>query len=64
MKTSEKITYKETYKGVCVKEHLLPTTLPHLAEGTEIKRIDVKAAGKIVIDGDEFEFQDIRVICR
>jgi hypothetical protein len=60
---SEKITYSEKYKkGTIVRDSLLPERLPYMSSGAKIFRMELKQAGNIMIDGEEYEFQDIRVI--
>lgn len=60
---TEKIVYSEKYKkGTIVRDSLLPDRLPYMPVGAKIFRMELKSAGNIIIDGEEFEYQDIRVI--
>lgn len=55
--------YKQTYKARTswVKATKLPAALPHLNEGMKADHIELRAAGRCVLDGHEYEFHDIRV---
>ncbi len=59
-----KILYEETYKrhDLCVKAHLLPT-FPHV-EGFTVDSVYIQKAGRADVDGQELEYQDLRVYFR
>ena len=59
----EKIKYQEKYRkgSMSVKTGLLPEYLPYMAKGTTIHAMFITSAGKCTLDGEEFEFQDVRV---
>lgn len=66
MSRREQITYKQTYKPgtMVVSRDLLPERLPYMASNAKLVDLEVKAAGKIMIDGENLEFQDVRVYVR
>jgi hypothetical protein len=63
---SERVLYEETYrKGTAkIRTDLLPERLPYFAEGSTMVSMEMRKAGCVEIDGEEFEFQDIHVIVR
>lgn len=63
---SERITYQETYrKGAArISTNLLPERLPYFVQGTTLVSMEIRKSGRVEIDGEELEFQDIHVIVR
>lgn len=58
-----KILYAETYiaPGLRIREHVLPT-LPSATPGFKVVNAFVMKAGSLRdLDGDEYEFQDVRI---
>lgn len=56
----DRIIYRETYKaGTCVRKDCLPIT-KH-TKTYQPRRMDLKAAGVIEVNGEEMEFQDVRL---
>jgi hypothetical protein len=64
--SKERVTYEETFrKGAAkIRTDLLPERLPYFAEGSTMVSMEMRKAGRIEIDGEEFEFQDIHVVVR
>ncbi len=62
----ERVLYEETYrKGAAkIRTDLLPKRLPYFAEGSTMVSMELRKTGRVEIDGEEFEFQDIHVIVR
>jgi hypothetical protein len=59
-----KTLYEETYKrhDLSVKAHLLPT-FPHV-QGFTVDRCFIIKAGRADVDGEELEYQELRVYFR
>ncbi len=55
--------YKETYepRRSWVNAEKLPAAMPHLNDGIKACMIEMRAAGKCLLNGKEYEFHDIRV---
>ena len=66
MTPRERVLYEETYKkgAAKVRTDLLPATLPYLSAGTTLVSIDIRKAGRVEIDGEELEFQDLHILVR
>jgi hypothetical protein len=49
-----------------VRQDLLPDKLSYMPKDLDVKivRIDIKAAGRVEVGGEEMEFQDVRVYTR
>lgn len=64
--SKERVTYEETYrKGQAkISTDLLPERLPYFTEGTTMVSMELRKTGRVEIDGEEFEFQDIHVVVR
>lgn len=58
----EKITYQEKYKPHVrnIKKANLPR-LNHTTNGSIVKRAELRSAGICLLDGKEYEFQDLRI---
>lgn len=66
MRSKERVTYEETYrKGAAnIRKELLPESLPYMRPGTKVVSMGLERAGVVEIDGEELEFQVVRVISR
>ena len=62
---TRKLIYKESYKtpGLQIKHGLTPVCR-HQAEGFDVSSANVLQSGIIEIDGERFEFQDVRIFFR
>jgi len=63
---SEKIVFQARYKkGACmVRKDRLPDRLPYFAAGAVLHSMEVRSVGRLILDGEELEFQDIRVLVK
>lgn len=64
--SKSRVLYEETYrKGEAnIRKDLLPNRLPYFAVGVTLVSMELRKAGKVEIDGEVFEFQDIHVLTR
>lgn len=55
--------FKQTYKSLMswVSQDKIPDSLPFLNEGSVIKHVNMKAIGRVEINGVEMEFADVRI---
>lgn len=62
----ERVTFEMTYKKgqANIRKELLPERLPYFSPGATLVSMEIRRAGTIEIDGEELEFQYIRVLCR
>lgn len=60
-----RVLYEETYrKGEAnIRKDLLPDRLPHFTAGTKLVSMELRKAGRVEIDGEVFEFQEIYGLC-
>lgn len=60
-----RVLYEQTYRkgDAVIRKELLPEKLPYFTAGTKIVSMEVRKAGRVEIDGEEFEFQEIYVLC-
>lgn len=64
--SKSRVLYEETYrKGkASIRKDLLPGRLPYFAAGTTLVSMELRKAGRVEIDGEEFEFQLIYVLTK
>ena len=60
-----KVLYEETYKKheLWTKKELLPI-LPHVPAQFVVQSCNVRKAGRAEVDGEELEYQELRVYFR
>jgi hypothetical protein len=60
---SFKQLYKETYRPrrSWVNRAVFPASMPHLNKGVKASHIELRAAGRCTLAGQEYEFHDIRI---
>ena len=53
--------YRETYEPRRQWFKGMPAPMPHLNKGMKADHVELRAAGRCLLDGQEYEFHDIRV---
>lgn len=58
----DRIIYREAYKkGTTVWEGVNYPTIPHIKPEFDVTRVDLLAAGTMQMDGEEIQYQDVRI---
>ena len=65
-KVKERVLYEETFKKgqAKIRKDLLPANLPYFTPGTILVSMELRRAGRVEIDGEVYEFQDVHVVTK